>query len=222
MKSIATAVRKIRTALERHGLIMLHDAELPSVTTLVVGEPIRGSWWAHPEGSVVFHALEAIDSEIVTAKLVAKKVTLIAPSLWPSLVAIGASREPWQTAGLSATAKTVLGRIDTGKRVRSIDLEPSVRKAAGELDERLLASVREVHGESGAHHRELASWDTFAADHGILREGLTAKQAKATIESAIATWPAKAKLPWAGSASGAGRDARGGRARSSSVRDRGR
>lgn len=213
MKSIATAVRKIRTALERHGLIMLHDAELPSVTTLVVGEPIRGSWWAHPEGSVVFHALEVIGSEIVTAKLVAKKVTLIAPSLWPSLVAIGASREPWQTAGLSATAKTVLGRIDTGKRLRSIDLEPAARKAAAELDERLLASVREVHGDSGTHHRELASWDAFAADHGILRDGLSAKQAKATVESAIADWPAKAKLPWAAPARGAARQSRAARTR---------
>ncbi len=222
MKSIATAVRKIRTALERHGLLMLHDAELPSVTTLVAGEPIRGSWWAHPEGSVVFHALEAIDSEIVTAKLIAKKVTLIAPALWPSLVAIGASREPWQIAGLSATAKTVLGRIDTGKRVRSIDLEPAARKAAGELDERLLASVREVHGESGKHHRELASWDAFAADHGILREGLTAKQAKATVESAIAGWPDKAKLPWADAATAAIRKPRAARTRSNSPRDRGR
>lgn len=200
---------------------MLHDAELPSVTTLVAGEPIRGSWWAHPAGSVVYAAMEAIEHEIVTAKLVAGKVTLIAPALWPSLVAIGLSREAWQTTGLSSVAKTVLGRIDGGGRVRSIDLEPGARKATSELDERLLAAVREVHGESGAHHRELASWDAFASDHGILRDGLTPKLAKATIEGAIVGWPAKAKLPWAARSDVSPRK-RAARTRRGSPRDRGR
>ncbi len=193
---MATAVRAIRAALDEGGLLMLHDAELPSVTTLVAGEPIRGSWWAHPAGGLVYAALESIEDELVTAKLVAKKVTLIAPALWPALAAVGASREAWQTTSLSPTATSVLERVHGAGRLRSTDLEPAARKATTELEERLLVAAREVHTESGAHCRELSSWRTFAEARGILREGLSVKAARAALEAAVSGWSAKATLPW--------------------------
>src|SRR5581483_2271004 len=35
--------------LESRGLWLVSDPRLPSLATVVAGEPVRGSWWAHPE-----------------------------------------------------------------------------------------------------------------------------------------------------------------------------
>ena len=44
------ALQRVERELERIGLLLEHDKELPSVTLLVAGEPIRGSWWGHALG----------------------------------------------------------------------------------------------------------------------------------------------------------------------------
>jgi hypothetical protein len=47
----------------------------------VVGAPVQGSWWSHPMPNVIFNAIEEIDAEVATVKLVRKKNTLVARSL---------------------------------------------------------------------------------------------------------------------------------------------
>jgi hypothetical protein len=78
-------------ALVEHG-ILLESARgpLPNVAEMVAGEPIRGSWWAHPAGHAIFAALNSLaDSpDVVRTRLVNGKVTLIHRRLWPALVRV--------------------------------------------------------------------------------------------------------------------------------------
>src|SRR5262249_40764739 len=45
-----SALRQAMDALDLTGLLFMHDARKPSLTAIVAGKPIRGSWWGHPAG----------------------------------------------------------------------------------------------------------------------------------------------------------------------------
>jgi hypothetical protein len=55
---------------------------------MVAGEPISGSWWAHPDGHAIFDAVNdlADSPDVVRTRLVGGKVTLVHRRLWPALV----------------------------------------------------------------------------------------------------------------------------------------
>jgi len=78
-------------ALVDHGML-LESARgpLPNVAELVVGAPVRGSWWAHPERHAIFEAINVLaDSpDVVRLRLVNGKVTLVHHRLWPALVRV--------------------------------------------------------------------------------------------------------------------------------------
>ncbi len=85
--------------VEEHGMLLqAAHGPIPSLPALVVGEPITGSWWAHPEHDEIFRVLnEATSSDqVVRLKLVEGKVTLVHRRIWPALVRladqIGTSR----------------------------------------------------------------------------------------------------------------------------------
>jgi hypothetical protein len=61
------------------------------VAEAVAGEPIVGSWWAHPKGRAIFAALSDIDDspDIRCFKLVDGKVTFAHRKIWPALVRLG-------------------------------------------------------------------------------------------------------------------------------------
>jgi hypothetical protein len=79
-------------ALVEHGML-LESARgpLPNVASMIVGEPIKGSWWGHPAGHEIFAGLnELADSpDVVRVRLVNKKITLIHRRLWPAVVRLG-------------------------------------------------------------------------------------------------------------------------------------
>src|SRR5436190_663697 len=97
------AVVDVLTALERYKLLLASDAALPSVATIVAGEPVRGSWWAHPKSHAIFAALGALSRhrDALVVPLIARKVTFVHRDLWPALLAVALPREPWQTRGLA-------------------------------------------------------------------------------------------------------------------------
>jgi hypothetical protein len=55
-------MEKIENNLETFGLLLKIDASLPNVCSIVVGEPVRGSWWSHPRSRDIFEALQALAS----------------------------------------------------------------------------------------------------------------------------------------------------------------
>ena len=85
--SSETAVRQALDALDRTGLLFLHDAREASLTALVAGEPIRGPWWGHPAGSGIFQVANALEDggEALFVPLLSAKVTLVHRRLWPAL-----------------------------------------------------------------------------------------------------------------------------------------
>jgi hypothetical protein len=75
--------------IERHGIVLASaKGPVPSLAEALVGEPIKGSWWAHPMGHQIFSIFEAIteSSDIVSCRLVDGKVTYVHRRLWPALI----------------------------------------------------------------------------------------------------------------------------------------
>ena len=75
--------------LREHGMLLASArGPIPNVAELVVGEPIRGSWWAHRRSHEIFAVLnELTDSpDVVRLRLIRGKITLVHRRLWPALV----------------------------------------------------------------------------------------------------------------------------------------
>lgn len=194
---VTAHVKRALRALERRGLLLLQDAKLPSLVGLIAGEPVRGSWWGHPKGSEIFHAAGKLDDhpDVTSTKILSGKVTFVHRSLWPQLIAIGRSREAWQTEGLPKEAQILLDRVDEETRVRTSG------KAAKTLEQRLLVASQEVHTESGAHALDLLTWKAFARDMKVRLPRFSAAKSRAEIEQRVdamnAEFDAKGKVPWA-------------------------
>jgi hypothetical protein len=89
--------------LEADG-VLLESAKgpVPNVAELVVGAPIKGSWWAHPDGHAVFEEINALADhpDVVRTRLLNGKVTLIHRRLWPALVVLADRFPPERLAAL--------------------------------------------------------------------------------------------------------------------------
>jgi hypothetical protein len=75
--------------LREHGMLLASaKGPIPNVAELVVGEPIRGSWWAHRRSHEIFAVLnELADSpDVARLRLIRGKITLVHRRLWPALV----------------------------------------------------------------------------------------------------------------------------------------
>jgi hypothetical protein len=66
---------------------------VPSVAEAVAGQPIVGSWWAHPKGRAIFAALSEIDDadDVRCFRLVDGKVTFVHRRVWPALACLASS-----------------------------------------------------------------------------------------------------------------------------------
>src|SRR5215510_2708650 len=95
--SSEASFKRVAQALNRYGLLLETDPKLPSVTAIVAGAPIAGSWWGHPKGHEIFRVSQRLadQPDVAGAKLVSGKATWIAKRLWPALVSIGSAREAW-------------------------------------------------------------------------------------------------------------------------------
>lgn len=204
----SAALRRVRVALERYGLLLLADARLPSLATIVAGEPVRGSWWGHPAAhSIVCVARELAGDTVIDIKLVSSKVTFVHRKLWPALVAVGCAREPWQLEGLSAAARALLSRVERAGRLRTDELpgyrggkSKAIGEAARELEQRLLVRGEEFHTETGAHAKWLETWNPWVRRVGLGAKRLTLAAAKQELEAAVQALCAgsgvQAELPW--------------------------
>jgi len=78
-----------RRFVEQHGVVLASGTgPVPSLAEAVAGEPIRGSWWAHPAGKRIFAALESLAGcpDVLCFRLVQGKLTFVHRRLWPALV----------------------------------------------------------------------------------------------------------------------------------------
>ena len=89
----ADAVEFIR----QHGVVLASArGPAPCLAEAIAGSPIKGSWWAHPDGHRIFAIFEQLaDSpDILTCRLVEGKVTFVHRRLWPALVRLASQLQP--------------------------------------------------------------------------------------------------------------------------------
>ena len=70
--TIKTAAQAVAW-VERYGVVTLsaHIEGVPCFVEAVTGEAVRGSWWGHPRGKLIFKLAEALEdsSQVLTLKL---------------------------------------------------------------------------------------------------------------------------------------------------------
>lgn len=163
--------RSVVTELERHGLLLQQDKSVMSVVGLITGEVLSTSWWSHPRAQEIFTTLQRLESVALPTRLVAGKVTLVHRKLWPALLTVATSNEPWQRDVANATAPKV-------------------------IQERLLAVAKEVHTESGRHEVVFEPWRTWAKREGVKPMANVADAREALERAVVAIGGTPRQLPW--------------------------
>jgi hypothetical protein len=77
--------------VREHGVVLASArGAVPRLTEVIVGEPIKGSWWSHPQSHHIFAILTAVteSEDILVCRLVDGKITLVHRRLWPALVRV--------------------------------------------------------------------------------------------------------------------------------------
>lgn len=145
------------------GLVTLVDAApgVPSLVGSYAGK-IRGSWWGHPKGKLIFNAasLLADSGEVVAVKLVDGKETFVHRERWPALarVATDALRVKAAREALSPAARKLLARVEAAGELVATKQDAKARR---ELEEALLVLAEEKHTESGKHVTVLRSFEAW-------------------------------------------------------------
>lgn len=199
----------VLATLRADGLLLMADRRLPSLATLVAGEPVHGSWWGHPNGNAIYAVathLEALP-EVASAKLVAGKDTWIHRRLWPALLSVGAAREPWQVAERSSLARQLLAVVSRDGEAQTDQLDElrhfgrkALGEAARELERALLVAGDSVHTAAGAHAKRLRTWERWAAVRGAAGTLPSVAEGKRQLEDALARLNelrgTQERLPW--------------------------
>ena len=204
----ANAYQEVLKTLKSTGVLLLSDKLLPSVTTIVAGEPVTGSWWSHPRSHQIYAVASRLgdSGDVTTVKLVLGKVTFVHRRLWPALFVAARSRGAWQCEGLSPKAESLLAAVDHEGRLRMDEwsaTQPDAaawRRAAGELEERLLVHGFELHTERGAHTKALESWENWKKhsrmDGTMPDEGEARRSLENAADELSRGTGRRARLPW--------------------------
>ncbi|MEE9592562.1 MAG: hypothetical protein V3W28_03160 [Thermoplasmata archaeon] len=195
--------------LEEFGFLLVVDPRLPSVTTVVTGEPVKGSWWGHPQSHPIFGVVERLEGygQALQTKLISGKVTFVHRPLWRAVAGVASAREPWQVEGLSLEEAQLLRTVEDAGWVRTdepdrfapLDLK-TVRGAAKRLERNLLVVSREIHTETGAHARVLETWGAWAQRIGFREPWKTSAEGRRELEAVLRRanrkFGAAGRLPW--------------------------
>ena len=205
---VAGFVSRLLAMLQDDGLLLVADPVLPSVATLVAGEPVRGSWWGHPRGTLIYAVATALDArpDLVSAPLLSGKATYVHRALWPALLGVATEHAAWQLDNLSPLARLLLAAVVRDGVIETHDaaeLDGYGRRALGdaarEIERVLLARGASVHTASGAHAKRLETWGRWAA-RVACPDPLAATEAARTLEATVAALNARhgghARLPW--------------------------
>jgi hypothetical protein len=100
MNALATAEEALAFVRE-HGVVLVSaKGAAPRLTEAIIGEPIKGSWWAHAQSHRIYTILEAVteSEQVLVCRLINGKITLVHRRLWPSLVRLANRFAPEQLA----------------------------------------------------------------------------------------------------------------------------
>lgn len=131
--------------IDEHGVVLVSArGAVPCLTQAIAGAPIKGSWWGHPQGKLIFSILEAVteSGQVLVCRLVDGKLTMVHRRLWPALVRIAPHFSPGQVASIRQE------HTASGRHVNQVMPFPEwvpkdVMEQAGGVDERqALSSFR--------------------------------------------------------------------------------
>jgi hypothetical protein len=206
--SSVIAVDDVADYLGRLGVLLETDRAFPSITGIMVREPIKGSWWAHPMANEIYMLSQRLihHPDTIFLKLLSGKTTFVHRRLWPELIAIGTAQEPWQLDALPTSAKSMLKKVEERGSLRMDEIK-GARTAkekgadARTLELRLLVFGDDVHTASGEHVKRIETWEHWAWRTGfntrVLPTPEGAKREFARIvENLNAEFGADATLPW--------------------------
>ncbi|MEO8460044.1 MAG: hypothetical protein ABI451_05910 [Dokdonella sp.] len=98
--------------VRHHGVVLVSArGVVPRLTEAIVGAPIKGGWWGHPQGRRIFAILQAASDckDILTCRLIDGKLTLVHRRLWPALTRV-AIRFPADRISQVRDVHTATGR----------------------------------------------------------------------------------------------------------------
>jgi len=198
------AIDDVLVQLRKFGVLLMQDARMPSVASIVAREVVRGSWWGHARSHEIFSALEALDDrdDVTFVKLIDGKVTLVDKTYFADIGTIGAARDAWQIDKLSAASRKLLARVDADPK-QCVVATPAEAKIAKDLEARWLVHTHQVHTDSGAHALELRTWKRFLDDNNTrFRKGAKAIDGARKVLHACVAYiagdhgVARVALPW--------------------------
>lgn len=123
--------------VRQHGVVLVSaKGTVPRLTETIVGEPIKGSWWAHPKSHHIYAILGAVigSDQVLACRLIDGKITLVHRRLWPSLIRLANRFAPEQLAQV-LDEHTPSGRH--ARRVKPFPqwVPPEVAAQADRIDE---------------------------------------------------------------------------------------
>jgi len=158
---------KARASLRRKGVLTLGE-----LAESIAGEPIRGSWWGHRKGKLIYAVANALedDADVLACKLLGK-VTFVDRALWPALHRV-VTDPGWRKSALkrlSPTASAFARRVRKPTRISKETLEPRDKVA---LEKSCILHMTSEHtdhrrasagaGRAGAHATVVRSWKAWA------------------------------------------------------------
>ena len=121
-----------------HGVV-LESARgpVPSLAEAVAGEPIRGSYWAHPKANDIFLCSRAIrkSADVLVCRLVGGKVTYLHRRVWPALVRLAGRFDAKRLAAIQEV-HTPFGKHEVHTTAYPEWVAEDVRRAADGLTEK--------------------------------------------------------------------------------------
>jgi hypothetical protein len=176
-------LKAARALLRERGVLTLGE-----LASAIAGGRIRGSWWSHAKGKLIFNIASALEDEpdVLACKL-AGKATFVDRALWAALarVVTDASWRKAARAGLSDAALAVARRAGRG----SVRLDKKTKKTftardKAALEKRSVLHITSEHTASGAHATVVRSWESWAKGVDVLRDA--AKMTRSDAEAQLA------------------------------------
>ena len=137
MNKLTTAEDALAFVQELGVVLVSAKGAAPRLTEAIIGEPIKGSWWAHAHSHHIFAILEAVteSNQILVCRLIDGKITLVHRRLWPSLVRLATRFAPEQLAQVQQE-HTPSGRHVNRETPFPKWVPPDVLALAKEVEER--------------------------------------------------------------------------------------
>ncbi len=88
---------EILAFVESHGVVLASArGPVPRLSEFIAGEVIHGSWWGHPKGPEIYHALGLLSDspDVLVCRVVNGNITLVHRRLWPALLAASEAFDP--------------------------------------------------------------------------------------------------------------------------------